>query len=328
MIPVIDRYISGGSSVILGGSGKSGELLKEAFPLLPFLEVPSVEIKYKGKGMFPFMSLLWQLPAMIVSVYKEHQHIKKIVSQYPVDIIISDNRYGLYCKKVHCIFVTHQISPVLPLMFKWAEYFLYRILRTAIHKYNECWIPDFSGADNLTGNLSHRFRLPHNARFIGILSRFTKIFPSDALDPGYKLVIILSGPQPQLRDFTQSIIEQTGRLKCKALIITGLQHGIPSYSRQISVVPHLGIAEFKNALLHADVIVCRAGYSGIMDLFALGKSAVLVPTPGQTEQLYLAEYLSGKGSFNYVSQSQLDLNKIMEEPLLQHKNGDHYPKTQ
>jgi len=327
MIPVIDRYISGGYHVILGGSGKSGELLKATFPVIPFIVLPSPEIKYSGKGLFPVLSLLWQIPAMMLSAYSEHQHIKKIVNQYHVDIIISDNRYGLYCKTVYNIFVTHQISPVLPVMFKWAEYLLYRLLRIAIQQYDECWIPDFSGADNLTGKLSHRFKLPRNARFIGILSRFSKNSAQDTLNPGYKLVVILSGPQPQLSAFTQRIMEQACQLELKTLIIAGLQQ-IQSFSPQITVVPHLEISEFKNALIHADVVVCRAGYSGIMDLFTLRKSAIIVPTPGQTEQQYLAEYLSEKGFFTYVKQSQLALNEIMKKSLFQHKNGHHYSKTQ
>ena len=167
MIPVINRMISDGHQVTIGGSGKSGELLRLTFPDLPFISIPSMNIRYSGQGIWLMFSLFIQIPSMILSAFREHLMLKKVVSRFSINTVISDNRYGLYCRHTYNIFITHQISPVLPRFFHWAEYPLYRIIRNRINRFHECWIPDFADENNLTGNLSHRFKLPENARFIG-----------------------------------------------------------------------------------------------------------------------------------------------------------------
>ena len=50
-------------------------------------------------------------------------------------------------------------------------------------------------------------------------------------------------------------------------------------------------------------VICRSGYSTIMELMASEKNASLVPTPGQAEQEYLAKYLSGKNCHDSADQS-------------------------
>ncbi len=50
-----------------------------------------------------------------------------------------------------------------------------------------------------------------------------------------------------------------------------------------------------------------------MDLIKLKKSAILVPTPGQTEQEYLANYLSEKKYFYSVEQQNFSLNNILKK---------------
>ena len=315
MIPVISRMISDGHRVTIGGSGDSGELLKLTFPDLSFFSIPSLTIRYKGQGTGLIFSLFTQVPAMILSAFREHLLLKKVVRRYAVNVVISDNRYGLYCRGTYNIFVTHQISPVLPRFYKWAEYPLYLIIRNRIKRFHECWIPDFAGKNNLTGNLSHRYTLPKNAKFIGLLSRFDEVFvyPGETEIEKYNLVVVMSGPQPQLNSITGIVVGQAHQLATKILIITGLQVSpVMNTQREgLKIVPHLPPAEFKSALLKADRIVCRSGYSGIMDLVTLGKSAVLVPTPGQPEQEYLAAYLSKKGIFTFVKQSELDLMNLV-----------------
>lgn len=316
MIPVIIRLNSDGKRVTLGGSGKSGELLRQTFPDLEYIPIPSVNIRYCGQGMWLVFSLFIQLPRMIFSAWREHQLLHKAVIRFGIDEVISDNRYGLYCRHTYNIFVTHQISPVLPRFFHWAEYPLYRFIRNRINRFQECWIPDYADANNLTGRLSHRFKLPENAKYIGILSRFSG-------NPGisentefekYHLVIVLSGPQPQLKHFSSRIIQQAYKVQVKVLVITGLQDPVPRIDEKqerLKIVSHLPLAEFRSALLQADIILCRSGYSSIMDLVALGKSAILVPTPGQTEQEYLAAYLNGKKMFKQIKESELDLPDLI-----------------
>jgi hypothetical protein len=319
MIQVIDRYIACGYKVILAGAGKSGELLKTSFPQLTFIPMPSPVIRYPDKGQCLIPSLIWQLPKMLFSAIHEHHLVKKIVFAYGVNIIVSDNRYGLFCRHAHSIFVTHQISPVLPVLLRWIEYPLYLIIRSIILQYDECWIPDYADSQqNLSGKLSHRFKLPANARYVGIMSRFNL---KDKRKEGtssekYELVVVLSGPEPQLGIINELVIRQALTIPNKTLIISGLREPtmpLPETGNlQLTAVSHLESGEFGCAMLQANLIVCRSGYSGIMDLIALGKTAILVPTPGQPEQKYLAAYLSDKGWFSSVLQHELDLGTLLK----------------
>jgi hypothetical protein len=319
MIPVIDHFLTCNYRVIIGGTGKSGELLKKTFPQLSFIPMPSLVIRYAGKGAWLIPFLILQLPMMLFSAIREHNLIRKVVLANGVNIIVSDNRYGLFCRHAHSIFITHQISPVLPVLLRWAEYPLYLIIRAIILKYDECWIPDYADPhQNLSGNLSHRFKLPKNARFVGLLSRFNlkDLRKKGTSAEKYDLVVVVSGPEPQLSIINDLIIRQALALPHKTLLISGMREdSIPlsqTGSSQLTVVSHLEPGLFGYAMLHADIIVCRSGYSGIMDLITLEKTAILVPTPGQTEQQYLAGYLSKKNWFHFVTQQELNLDSIMK----------------
>jgi hypothetical protein len=348
IIPVISRYISCGYRVTIGGSGKSGALLRRTFPDLPFITIPSFKIYCAGNGIWLIFSIILQLPEMFFCTIREHQLLKNIVARHKINIVVSDNRYGLFNSSTYNIFITHQISPVLPFILQWAEFPLYLILSRLIHQFDECWIPDYMGESNLSGRLSHRYKLPRNARFIGILSRFAEGIPVNPDSEKFDLVIVLSGPQPQLKKLTRLILFQVMQESLETLIITGLQDSIPPQMERpgLTVVTHLETEAFKNALVNATTIICRSGYSGIMDLVTLGKTAMLIPTPGQSEQQYLAKYLSEKGLFHYMKQSEFNLQKLVPlkksyrkfsaggreilpiMPLFEHKNNNHYSKPQ
>lgn len=299
-------------------------------------------------------SLVFQLPALLKATFREHRLIRRIVKDHHIDIVISDNRYGLFCKKAYCILVTHQVSPKLPHSIRWAEYPLYYMIRFLINRFHSCWVPDFSDPiNNLSGRLSHRFPLPGNARYVGILSRFSDMREERFENTGipFEIVFIISGPEPQRRIFRDMAIREAIKMKGRVLIITGSVEneeltGLNTYSH-IEVVPHLDTFQFRQVMLQTDIIICRSGYSMIMDLICLGITAILVPTPGQSEQEYLAEYLSQKGLFSCILQQEFSLEQVFKSnlqasckevphfndwkdlpviPLSDQKNGDHSQK--
>ena len=71
-----------------------------------------------------------------------------------------------------------------------------------------------------------------------------------------------------------------------------------------------GQAEMMN---RAKLVVCRSGYTTVMELAELGKKALMIPTPGQTEQEYLGRYYAERGYYHCVSQYELDLAKDIEK---------------
>lgn len=327
MIPLISRFIQDGQVVILAGSGRSAELLRHTFPSLKFISLPGHTIRL-GSGTHSYIQLVFQLPAMVISTLREHHLLKKIVRDENIDIVISDNRYGLHCRKAFSVFITHQISPVLPVLFRWLEFPVYLLIRKLIERFDQCWIPDSPDAEiNVSGDLSHRFKIPLNARYIGILSRFSQqILPAE-MNPAwrYDLAVVLSGPEPQVSLFEKEIIRQLSGLHKSAILIRGMRKtpdntgslpGPGSSGGLLHQVSHLEINSFIQVLQQAGRVISRSGYSSILDFIALDIPAVLVPSPGQSEQEYLGSRLSAKGWFKCVSQDKLDLAILQKKGYL------------
>jgi predicted glycosyltransferase len=326
MIPLISRFNQDGHVVIIAGSGRSAELLRHTFPGLKFVSLPGHSFRM-GSGKHSYMQLIAQLPVFMFSVIREHHLLKKIIGNEKPDIVISDNRYGLYCRDAFSVFITHQISPVLPAIFRWVEYPLYLMIRKIIQRFDQCWIPDSPDPDvNLSGKLSHRFPLPSNSRYVGILSRFNLPLKPIEINssPRYNLVVILSGPEPQASIFEKLICRQLSWIDKPAILIRGLRNnpvdtGTPTVENSgslLHMVPHLETSRFIRVLQQADFVVSRSGYSSIMDFIALGIPAILVPTPGQSEQEYLGRWLEEKGWFRCISQDELDLAALQSKGYL------------
>lgn len=285
-IPVIEQQLHQGNELIIAADGVPLSLLKSRFPQCTFIEWKGVDIHYSGNMI---LAMMLQIPKILWGIYKEHQRLKNIIDEHKIDVVISDNRFGLWNKKIHSIFITHQVNIISP----FAEKLLFKINKWFIEKYDECWVPDYEGENNLSGNLSHpkneyyRKHFPKNIRYIGPQSRFKK--GNSNLEMRYEVVGIVSGPEPQRTIFFEKLKSDFEKMEGKTLLIAGT----PNHSKFISqdskleIVPHLNDDDFVAALYSTKKIICRSGYSTIMDLHELGLKAEMVATPGQTEQEYL-----------------------------------------
>jgi len=315
--PVIMELTTLGSSVIIAADGRSYDFLKSQFPNATIIRFPGVKVIYPEKRSMALLMLL-QSPAILYRIWKEHMQLKKIINEYQVDLVISDNRFGLWSKKVKTVYITHQVMIKAPPGLRWMEPLLYRIHRWFINKFDSCWIPDVPGEPNLSGDLSHRYPLPSNAKYIGILSRFNHLYSSYPVQtPGMrnKLLVMISGPEPQRTIFENLILKELALNPVNpAVILQGLpgeKHHSTPYPG-VTVFPHLPDEEIGELIKDSDIIICRSGYSTLMDLVRLGKTAVLVPTPGQTEQEYLAQHLSKSGLFASIDQESFSPEAAIE----------------
>jgi len=255
-----------------------------------------------------------QIPKILSGIKREHELLKKIIKEKKIDAVISDNRFGLWSKEIPCVFITHQLMVKSP----FGEKFIHRLNTNYISKYSECWIPDApllegGGERGLSGDLSHKFPLPKNAKYIGVLSRFFADSQNDKAK--YDLLVILSGPEPQRTVFEKKILEQLALTSTSALIVQGIteKNERIRISKNVEMVSHFTSEELQKEILSSEIILCRPGYSSVMDLAVLGKKAIFVPTPGQTEQEYLAKYFSGKKIAYSVSQKKFDLESALKE---------------
>ncbi|MEO6288863.1 MAG: glycosyltransferase [Ginsengibacter sp.] len=303
-IPIIKEIQNQHCEVILAANDDIYFLLKKEFPTTKILPLFGYNIKYSRKSKLFLFKLLLQLPSLMLTISKEYRWLQKAIIKYQPDIVISDNRFGMYNPGLFSIYITHQLS------IKTGNFFSDRMARFIhdqfIKKYDQCWVPDFK-ENGLAGELSHPQKLQKNAIYIGALSRFENMTVGDKI---YNLFVSISGPEPQRTIFENIILDQLNFFEKTALVVRGLPaetQNITSQNSFLTIVNHLSAKDMNQAFLQSEMIICRSGYTTIMDLIKIRKKAILVPTPGQPEQEYLASYLMGKKNFFSVKQKNFKL---------------------
>lgn len=295
-VPIIHQLIEQGYQIVIASDGYPLQFLKQEFPHLSFIESASYPVSYSS-GKSQIWAMLRSSPKILKAIYREHQWLKKLVERESYDMVISDNRFGLWNKNIKSVYITHQLMVKMPKGLKFLEPVVWRFHRFFITRYNECWIPDTNDKHNLSGDLSHKYKLPRNAKFIGALSRF-RLLKDICPDFEYETIAVISGLEPQRTLFEKDLIVRFKETKEKALIVQGQpqEKKIEQKAGNLTIISHLDSDELAFCLLGAKKIICRSGYSTIMDLSALNclHKTEFIPTPGQTEQEYLAEYLSAK----------------------------------
>lgn len=317
-IPVIYELQKQGADVWLAGEGAQKILLHKEFPNLPFLDLKGYRVGYAKTAIGLVISIVSQIPRLLHTIRAEHNWLKKAIQQHGFQAIVSDNRYGLYHHSIPSVFITHQLLIKNPLG-QWAERLLQKINYRYINRFNYCWIPDQEGSINFAGELSHPiFKPVIPATYTGILSRLNI---TNTKEKQKHLFISLSGPEPQRSLLENKIVEEISHYNGTATIVRGLpgsEKMIPS-TNDIQFHNHLTADDYSREMQAASLVICRSGYSTIMDVFTLQKKAVLIPTPGQSEQEYLASYLTKKGLVASIPQKDFSLSKA-----LQLANDFHY----
>jgi predicted glycosyltransferase len=335
-IPIVERYLETGATVYLAGSGASLNVLKTQFPTLQPFELPAYDVQYGKKGSV--LSIIKQIPHILRTIRAENFALQRILEKHPIDLVISDNRYGFRAKNTHNIFICHQIAPLPPKGFGWVRSFLFRLHLLALRPFQEVWIPDQSSTLKqipqtrnpksktqhiLSGTLSHYKPLSKKFKYIGLLSRFANAtmpdhFSIDALNTEMPdVVAVLSGPEPQRTIFEEMLIEQAKTLDREMWLVRGkpsAQVQVTTPHSHLTLISHLETPDMHRALHLAHVVISRSGYSSLMDYAILGlEHLILVPTLGQTEQVYLAEQLALQNIAVYAPQNQFDLSKCLRE---------------
>lgn len=319
-IPVISELTARGADVWLAGEGHQKALLKSEFPTLSFLDLAGYRVQYAKSALGLLKNLLFQTPKILRRIKEENKWLNNAISQYKFDAVISDNRYGLYHTITPCIFITHQLKIKSPLG-TWSENILQKRNYKYINRFTACWVPDMELQEKLAGDLSHPEKKPGTSvHYIGSLSRF-KV--TGVTENKNQLLIVLSGPEPQRTLLENKIIEAIGHYHHHAVIVRGLPGSttlVPS-TNMIKFYNHLPAEQLNKEMEAAEYVISRSGYSTIMDIAALQKKSILVPTPGQTEQEYLGKYLMKNKMAFTVAQKDFNL----DEALFSAKNFNYMP---
>ncbi len=327
-IPIIKTLLSHHHEVTIAACGNALNALKQEFPQCRFIEFEDYPSPYSSGSLFLPKFFLY-LPILLKAVSKERQQLAKILAKDRYDLIISDNRLGVYSSEVPSIFITHQLHYHMPFAIWPVELFALRINTYLHRKYDRIIVPD-----NPPGNLSlaGKLALPGSADtqskafFSGIITSIQKQVCTEDLD----YLVMISGPEPQRTKLEELLLPSIPELEGNCVVILGS----PKRKTEITgtdsciVKGYVSNEEKVQLMNRAKFVICRSGYTTMMELAELQKKkGLFIPTPGQTEQEYLSWYYQKKGWFH--SQSQYKLNLAVDLPAAQGYSGfPDMPSTQ
>jgi predicted glycosyltransferase len=323
-IPIIKELIKLDVDIMLSAEGGGKKILQHYFSGIRFIDIPGVEIKYPRKGSMA-LSMLTQLPGILSTISKEHKILEKLIGKFGFTHVISDNRYGLYSDRAKTAFICHQVNIMTPAALKFTQPALKHLHKRKIEKFDELWIPDIHAGDHLSGDLSVHDHIKIPVRHLGMLSRF-----ETSAEPGekkYDYIALLSGPEPQrsiLENKLTALLKKSGK---KSLLVKGIPEDNTFVTdNQLETISSIADEKLIHFLHPETCLIARPGYSTLMDVSVLQhRNLVLIPTPGQTEQEYLAERLKTKYGATIVKQDELselpEINLLPQSlPLTQPSN--------
>ncbi len=305
MIPLAIELKKRGNEIIFGTDKTLFHVLEKDLHGITIIQIPGIRMRYSG--VFPqYLCIFLQVPLLIISAFREHSALKRIVRELKPDIIISDNRFGFFHKDVYSVFVTHQLRIAFPRFLRFLEPVAAWLNRQIIAGYDLCLVPDYPGKVNLSGRLSHEVNLPENVFYMGPLSRFsvTDISETNMNLPPHYYCLILSGPEPQRSLLLEKVSSSLHGIQLVVLSGTPLTGDLKD-GHNINVIVNPDTTTMRHVIRGSAMVISRSGYTSIMELVSLGKGAVLIPTPGQTEQEYLGQYNNGRHDFITLKQNNL-----------------------
>ncbi len=308
---IIDRLIAQNYKVTLVGSGRVYHYFKQRYPNLKIYKIFNLTLRYSRSSTTFHLKITWVFFKMYINILLDRIFLPKILKQTKPDLIISDSRFGIRSKRVYSIIISHLINFHLPKAVQFLDTTIFWNVCQLINKFDEHWIPDYALEPNLSGKLSH-FRLCHyNTYYIGLLSRFKHADCQP--NPDYDIFCIASGIEPQRTIFVQKLIDTFKDTQWKVLIASGApEKNFQKNYQNITLVSYMDGEKFCQHVKGSKYIIVRAGYSTLMDLIALGKTALIVPTPRQTEQEYIAWHLHSQKIFQKTSQSEFSLQAFLD----------------
>ncbi len=307
--PLIEALERRGYRLRLASDGAAGAWLRARFPHLPYWELPAYQARY-ARHWPAWAALVPQLPRLARRARAERLFLARCLQAYPApQALISDNRLGWQAPGLRSLYLSHQFQLATP---------PFSPLATFLHRYywrsfSALAVPDAAGSP-LAGKLA---RPPaswgERLYWLGPLSHLAgrpelkRTGRGEQRGP-LRVTAVLSGPEPQ-----RSLLE--GQLAAQA-------RSLPQYRWTLvrgcegpwagwpgSVYGRLGSGALAAVLAQTDVVVGRSGYSSLMDYQQAQLPAVLIPTPGQGEQEYLAAYHAGQGHAVVARQGRLDLSR-------------------
>lgn len=316
-LPIIRKLIVEGNEVTLVSAGRALELLKlELKDRASYLDLEDYPLPYTEKSKLFLLKFCLYSPKLVRSIIEEHKRIMKILSKNKFDIIISDNRYGIFHRNIPSFLITHQLRIIAPGRIKLIENSFERYNAHFLKYFRAMMVPDYEH-DGVAGDLAHNLKVLPSDRvaYFGIMSDFKRMDVAEDFD----FLFSVSGPEPQRTVLENLICKQINDIEGEIVLSLGRNLNELDKKKRKTLNENIQLFDFLQRedreliMNRSRFIVSRSGYSTLMDIYALGKKAMFIPTPQQTEQEYLAMFHEKRGNFYFVDQDKIDLSKDLEK---------------
>ncbi|TYP77182.1 glycosyltransferase [Aquimarina intermedia] len=303
-IPIINALIKEGLTPVIASDGAALNLLKKEFPDTETKELPSYNIEYSKTANTFKLKMVLNSPKIVRAIKAEKKAIEELVAKDHYHGIISDNRLGVRHRNVPSVFITHQLTVLSGKTTALST----KIHNKYIKKFDVCWVPDMADSPNLSGVLGHPKKAKLPVTYLGPLSRFCY----QDLPKEYDIMVLLSGPEPQRTLLENKLFKEFTQSDKRIVFIRGLiEETHKTYHKDnITVHNFLTGKNLQNTINSSGLIISRSGYTTVMDLAKLNKRAFFIPTPGQSEQEYLADRLNSNKIASSCKQQDFSLKEL------------------
>jgi len=313
-LPLVEHAVSLRSTVHVASKGTALACFAPPLhaPHLHFHAKPGPDITYSKRGNF--VRIASQIPSFLAHIRQERRWAEAFVRTHGVRAVLSDNCYGCAVPGVPSVLVSHQLQLPVPALLEGAA-------RAAVARwaaaFDALWVPDIEpGEGSLSGALADAHVHPHTA-YVGVLSRLAPHAVQRSLGDVPKprtwvKVGMVSGVEPHRSLMEKALRAWMAGTEGPCLVVAGKPGGGVHVDGNVTTWCDPTDTELAHALQEAETVVCRSGYSSQLDLAALGVRAILVPTPGQPEQEFLAQLWAQRFGFTTVRQRDLEAGRLPE----------------
>jgi uncharacterized protein (TIGR00661 family) len=295
-VPLI-RELENSNEIIIGITPVTSIIFNQEFPHLKKINIPPYNISYSSTLPL-WLKLFFDSFRIKKIISEEKKFLEEAITKHKIEVVISDNRFGLHTTRIPTVFVTHQLFLKSPVANSIAQ----SINKKYISKFKEVWVPDYpETSKNLSGELSHGEHFHPDVKYIGPVSRLHKI----DVPKKYDHLFLLSGPQPQLGILKGLLLDKVKHYPQFKFALVSPDKTENSFSN-LEIFHSPNEKQLSEIICSSKNIICRSGYSTLMDLYTLEKKEMtLIPTPGQTEQEYLAKYWEERFGAKIFSQEKI-----------------------
>jgi len=306
-LAVLRTYLRRGYAVTVVSCGNTLAFLRlelAAEQHMDFREMADYPPLERGRGWRLYAYLLLDLARTWWRIRREHRALEAIAGDY--DFIFSDGRYGFHSKRTPSFLLSHQIAFVAPRGLGWSARITTAFNIATFARFDCLFVADFPDPEqNMAGGLAHVPALDRcEHRYVGVLSSYQQLDVEQDID----YLFVISGYLHEHKDsFVRGLLEQARDLPGRKVFVLGNtdeDESVYDAWRSDTLAIH-GVASGglrQQLFARARCVISRSGYSTVMDLVEHDKRALLIPTPNQTEQEYLARWLGQRGW--YVTRAQ------------------------